>query len=181
VSWQALLDSLSRTEWVVYAKPPFGGPETVLKYLSRYTHRVAISNRRLLFVGEAVVRFRYRDYADHSHTKEMTLPAREFLRRFLLHVVPRGFMRIRHYGITANRHRARKLARARQLLGQRPLSQEPASEAAPAVETVEASTTEGSGKPPACPACGGPLRVVELIPAARPESALRLHAPHDTS
>jgi hypothetical protein len=104
-TWQSLLTTLQHTKWVVYAKPPVGGPEQVLKYLSRYTHRVAISNHRLVFVGDGVVRFRWKDYADHSSQKEMTLPAPEFLRRFLLHVVPCGFMRIRHYGILANRHR----------------------------------------------------------------------------
>jgi hypothetical protein len=165
-AWQALLASLRRTEWVVYAKPPFGGPETVLKYLSRYTHRVAISNRRILFVGDGAVRFAYRDYAAHSQQKEMTLPATEFLRRFLLHVVPPGFMRIRHYGITANCHRGRKLALARGLLGQ------PAPPASPGLGTThaaastasEASTSEIQAT---CPNCGGRLRVLEIIPAQR--------------
>jgi hypothetical protein len=82
--WADLLDSLARTDSVVYCKAPFGGPAQVLKYLSRYTHRVAISNQRILFVGDGLVRFAYRDYADHDRLKEMTLPATEFLRRFLL-------------------------------------------------------------------------------------------------
>src|SRR5207244_12499176 len=86
--WRQLRAALRRTPWVVYAKPPFGGPACVLKYLSRYTHRVAISNRRLLFVGDGVVRFTWKDYADHNAPKVMTLKAEEFLRRFLLHVVP---------------------------------------------------------------------------------------------
>jgi len=96
--WERLLSTLRHTKWVVYAKRPFGGPATVLKYLSRYTHRVAISNHRLRFVGDGSVRFLWKDYTDHTAHKELTLPAAEFLRRFLLHVVPRGFMRIRHYG-----------------------------------------------------------------------------------
>ena len=103
------------TDWVVYAKPPFGGPEQVLKYLSRYTHRVAISNRRLLFVGDGVVRFAYRDYADHSRTKEMTLPATEFLRRFLLHVVPQRLHAhppLRHHRQLPPSAQARALPRA---------------------------------------------------------------------
>jgi Putative transposase len=172
VPWQALLDSLSRTEWVVYAKPPFGGPETVLKYLSRYTHRVAISNRRIRFVGAAVVRFRYRDYADHSRTKEMTLPALEFLRRFLLHVLPRGFMRIRHYAITANCRRHAKLARCRELLGQA----HPAPSAAPDTagrEPPHDSALAGDSGAPRCPACSAPMRVIEIIPPTT--------APYDTS
>ena len=102
--------------WVVYAKPPGGSPEQVLKYLSRYTHRVAIANSRLVFVGDGVVRFRYKDSATGGTTKVMELQAEEFLRRFLLHVVPPGFVRIRHCGLLANRTRQEKLARCRQLL-----------------------------------------------------------------
>jgi hypothetical protein len=99
---------------MVYAKPPWVSPEQGLKYLSRYTHRVAIANSRLVFVG--VVRFHYKDYATQGRTKLMELQATEFLRRFLLHVVPTGFVRIRHYGLLANRTRRAKLSRARQLL-----------------------------------------------------------------
>jgi hypothetical protein len=179
--WQALLDSLSRPAWVVYAKPPFGGPATVLKYLSRYTHRVAIANRRLRFVGAGVVRFGYRDYADHNAEKEMTLTAEEFLRRFLLHVLPRGFMRVRHYGITANRHRGHKLARARERLGPRPRCAPPPTAAAPAGETLGARPTARAADPPTCPRCGGRLRVIEILPAPPRESPLRLPAPRDTS
>jgi hypothetical protein len=166
VPWQALLDSLRRTDWVVYAKPPFGGPQLVLKYLSRYTHRVAISNRRLRFVGAGVVRFAYRDYAANSQCKEMTLAATEFLRRFLLHVVPPGFIRIRHYGITANCHRGRKLARARESLGQAPPPADPglATRHDAASPTSEAG---GSERQATCPHCGGRLRVLEVLPARR--------------
>ena len=102
---------------MVYAKPPFGGPEQVLKYLARYTHRVAISNARLLDFEDGMVRFRYKDYAHGNRKRVMTLTALEFVRRLLLHVLPTGFMRIRHYGILANRHRHEKLALCRQLLG----------------------------------------------------------------
>jgi hypothetical protein len=115
-AWHSLRQHLYATPWVVYAKPPWGSPEQVLKYLSRYTHRVALANSRLIFVGDGVVRFRYTDYAAGGTAKVMELPAAEFLRRFLLHVVPPGFMRIRHYGLLANRTRQEKLTRARQLL-----------------------------------------------------------------
>jgi hypothetical protein len=169
VCWRALLDCLRRTAWVVYAKPPFGGPDTVLKYLSRYTHRVAISNRRLLFVGDGVVRLRYRDYADHSRTKEMTLPALEFLRRFLLHVVPRGFMRIRHYGITANRHRQTKLTRCRELLGASAPIAPAASTNFSAENGYDAHDSE-ERRTDACPLCGGALRITELLPP-RPDDS----------
>jgi hypothetical protein len=105
-----------RAEWVVYAKPPFGGPRHVLEYLGRYTHRVAISNNRLLDFVDGKVSFRWKDYRHESRQKVMRLEAPEFMRRFLLHVLPGGFQRIRHYGLLANRHRAAKLARCRQLL-----------------------------------------------------------------
>ena len=107
---------LRAKEWVVYAKPPFGGPAAVLKYLARYTHRVAISNTRLVrFDGERV-RFRYKDYADAAKTKEMTLDAAEFVRRWATHVLPCGFVKVRHYGLVANRHRSAKVAACRRLL-----------------------------------------------------------------
>jgi hypothetical protein len=107
-----------RAEWVVYAKPPFGGPKHVLEYLGRYTHRVAISNNRLIDFGEGKVSFRWKDYRNESRQKVMRMEAHEFIRRFLLHVLPGGFQRIRHYGLLANRYRAVKLARCRQLLAE---------------------------------------------------------------
>jgi hypothetical protein len=169
-AWQSLLTTLHQTQWVVYAKPPFGGPERVLKYLSRYTHRVAISNRRLLFIGDGIARFVWKDYADHNVQKEMTLPATEFLRRFLLHVVPRGFMRIRHHGLLANRHRAQKLARCREFLG--------VAAPAPSQELIEsrdihheALDDNDSERLAPCPICGARMRIVELL---APQ-------PHDTS
>jgi len=105
-----------RTEWVVYAKPPFGGPAQVVDYVGRYTHRVAISNHRLLDIDGGQVRFRWKDYRGHR-LKTMTLSAGEFMRRFLLHVLPSGFQRIRYYGLFGNRYRQQKLARCRELLG----------------------------------------------------------------
>jgi hypothetical protein len=111
------LASLRQTEWVVYAKPPFGGPEQVLNYLGRYTHRVAISNNRLLAIDNGKITFHWRDYRHDRRQKIMTLEADEFIRRFLLHVLPDGFQRIRHYGFLSPRSRQAKLALCRQLLG----------------------------------------------------------------
>ena len=119
-AWDAFLAPLRKAEWVVYSKPPFGGARQVLKYLARYTHRVAISNRRILSLSGGKVRFRWKDYAHGSKKRTMELSAGEFIRRFLLHVIPCGFVRIRHYGFLANRFRAAKLDLARNLLGQRP-------------------------------------------------------------
>jgi Putative transposase/Transposase zinc-binding domain len=111
------LAPLRRSEWVVYSKPPFGGPQQVLNYLGRYTHRVAISNNRLLNIDQGKVTFRWKDYRHHDHQKTMTLEAEEFIRRFLLHVLPDGFQRIRHYGFLGHRYRQAKLVLCRQLLG----------------------------------------------------------------
>ncbi len=112
----SMLQQLRRKEWVVYAKPPFGGPEHVLKYLARYTHRVAIANGRLLDLGNGQVRFRWRDSRDKNRSKVMSLDAVEFIRRFLLHVLPAGFVKIRHFGLLANRNRRQALALCRQHL-----------------------------------------------------------------
>ena len=114
------LQPLRQTEWVVYAKRPFAGPQQVLDYLGRYTHRVAISNHRLLAVDNRQVRFRWRDYRHHRQLKTMTLSAEEFIRRFLLHVLPKDFHRIRHFGFLACRHRQQKLALCRRLLDMPP-------------------------------------------------------------
>ena len=113
----ALLAQLRATPWVVYAKRPFGGPAQVLQYLGRYTHRIAISNARLVSLVDGVVQFRWKDYAAGGRPKVMALGVEEFLRRFLLHVLPRGFVRIRHFGLLANRQRRTTIIRARQLLG----------------------------------------------------------------
>lgn len=111
-----LCEALRRIDWVVYAKSPFAGPEQVLAYLGRYTHRIAISNHRLLSLEQGRVAFRYRDSADENRQKVLRLEVNEFLRRFLLHVLPKGFVRIRHYGLLANRHRKKRIARCRALL-----------------------------------------------------------------
>ena len=115
--FNSLLASLRSREWVVYAKPPFGGPAQVLAYLGRYTHRVAITNHRLLALQDGHVTFSWKDYAGNNEQRTMTLPADEFIRRFLLHVLPRGFQRLRQFGLLANRQRRHKLALCRKLLG----------------------------------------------------------------
>jgi len=112
-AFHSLLGTLRRTDWVVYSKPPFGGPEHVLKYLARYTHRVAISNGRLLSLDNGQVRFRWRDSRHNNHSAVMALDAVEFIRRFLLHVLPAGFVKIRHFGLLANRNRRHALALCR--------------------------------------------------------------------
>ena len=157
-SWHALRSALRRTDWVVYAKRPFGGPTRVLRYLSRYTHRIAISNHRLTFIGNGIVRFSYTDYAAQRARKELTLPGTEFLRRFLLHVLPPHFMRIRHYGLAANRNR-HKLDRCRTLLGLPPPSPPP-----PALTAIASTATTLTERPsPRCPLCGGRMRRLELL------------------
>jgi len=145
-SFGDLCDQLMSTDWVVYAKAPFGGPEQVLKYLARYTHRVAISNWRLLAVSDSEVSFSYRDYARGSARRAMKLQPVEFLRRFLLHVLPRGFVRIRAYGYLANRCRRGKLARCRELLG--------ADDVAAPDDAVEVAAGVGKDLPSdRCPVC----------------------------
>jgi hypothetical protein len=116
-AFERLLDQAVKHEWVVYAKPPFGGPQQVLKYLSHYTHRIAISNRRLLEIDDRTVTFAYKDYARGNRPRRLTLGGEEFLRRFLLHAVPPGFMRIRQFGLLANRVRTASLQRCRRLIG----------------------------------------------------------------
>jgi len=157
--WSRWMDELREHEWVVYAKPPFGGPEQVLKYLARYTHRVAISNRRIVSVEAGQVTFRYKDYARGQSQRTLRLEAVEFLRRFLLHLLPSGFMRIRYYGFLANRARAEKLALLRRLLG-----------AAGKAKEVRGEQADRDG-PPAdpwlCPHCRkGRLVQVGTVPAS---------------
>ena len=118
--WARLVNRLRATPWVVYAKQPFAGPAQVLDYLGRYTHRVATANNRLVSITDTAVRFRYKDYAHGNRRKVMALEPQEFIRRFLMHVLPAGFMRIRHYGLLANRAKREKLAAARAALGQPP-------------------------------------------------------------
>ena len=129
-TFTGFLGHLRATDWIVYAKRPFAGPEQVLEYLGRYTHRVALSNDRLIDHRDGRVQFRWKDYANHDRVKVMTLDADEFLRRFLLHIVPRGFMRIRHFGLLANRARRAHVARCRDLLGQPPPEEAPPESAA---------------------------------------------------
>lgn len=157
----ALLHTLRRHDWVVYAKPPFAGPESVLRYLGRYTHRIALSNRRILRVEADQVALRYRDSADGSRTKVLALSVHEFLRRFLLHVLPQGFVRIRHYGLLANRSRRPRIARCRELLAAT------APPAAPAEESVGEKVLRLTGVDlTRCPTCReGRMQVVaELDP-----------------
>ena len=152
-----LLKTLGKKPWVVYSKPPFAGPAKLLDYLSRYTHRVAISNDRLVSCRNGEVTFRYRDRADGDRRKERTLPAAEFISRYLKHVLPTRFMRIRHYGFLANRHRRSKLATIRTLLGARPPEPPPAAQSAS--EWLEAVL---GIDPDCCPGCGEPLSSREL-------------------
>ena len=162
-AFRALMQACWQTEWVVYAKPPFGGPEQVLKYLARYTHRVAIANARLVKVQDDQVFFRWKDYAQGNQQKVMALEAVEFIRRFLLHVVPSGFVRIRHYGLQANRVRAENLARCRVLLGQGQGSG--AGGAALPQQTQQSSQVEAKTR---CPVCGqGQMVIVGKVEPVR--------------
>jgi Putative transposase len=149
------------TEWVVYAKRPFAGPEQVLDYVGRYTHRVAISNNRLLDIAEGKVSFRYKDYRHDAQQKTMTLEAEEFIRRFLLHVLPEGFQRIRYYGFLANRYREHKLARCRKLLDM-PAPEPPASELSKDYRDRYEQLTGSSLLE--CPVCHqGRMLVIEIL------------------
>ena len=147
-----------KCEWVVYAKRPFAGPEAVLAYLSRYTHRVAISNRRLVAMDDAGVTFRWKDYRTQGRTrhKTMTLAPEEFMHRFLLHVLPTGFHRIRHYGLLANAARRENLAKVRALLD------------APQPASVDDETAISPAPTFVCRCCGAPLRVIEMIMRQQP-------------
>jgi hypothetical protein len=139
-AFAAYLAPIARREWVVYAKRPFGGPKQVLSYLGRYTHRVAISNPRLEAITDETVTFRYRDSKTGKYTRHMTLGGEEFLRRFLLHVLPKGFQRIRSYGLLSNRRRGPALARCRELLGVRPDAPLAHSRAPPALAEITETT-----------------------------------------
>jgi hypothetical protein len=156
-AFKAYLEPHRKSEWVVYAKAPFGGPEAVLAYLSRYTHRVAISNRRLVRLENGTVTFRCKDYRKSGPGRygTMSLPAAEFIRRFLIHVLPKGFHRIRHYGLLANGNRAANIARARELLG----VSEPARER----EDTAPDPDEPGATDQHCPCCGGTMIVIEVF------------------
>jgi Putative transposase/Transposase zinc-binding domain len=150
----AWLRPLFRKDWVVYAKRPFGGPEYVLRYLGRYTHRVAISNHRLVSFADQKVTFRWRDSAHKNEQRLMTLPLDQFLRRFLLHLLPDGFVRIRHFGFLANRQRATSLSLCFQLLGSAPQTEK------------DTAGTKNSDDLWQGPKCGGPMVVIERLTAA---------------
>jgi hypothetical protein len=152
-TFAAWLRPLFRKDWVVYAKPPFGGPDYVLQYLGRYTHRVAISNHRLVSFAEGKVTFRWRDSAHNNEQKLLTLSLDEFLRRFLLHVLPKGFVRIRNFGFLANRRRATLLPLCFHLLGSAPQTEQ------------DTSDTKDSSDFWLCPKCGGPMQVIERFTA----------------
>jgi putative transposase/transposase-like zinc-binding protein len=157
-AFKAYLAPLRRIEWYVYGKPPFGGPKAVLAYLSRYTHRVAISNSRLIAADRNGVTFKYKDYRvdGSARHKVMTLATSEFIRRFLIHVLPKGFHRIRHYGLFASGSRADNIARARELLAG-PM---------PKIKAHDAAATDNAESPilsHPCPCCGGHMRIIETF------------------
>ncbi|WP_090075748.1 IS91 family transposase [Cohaesibacter marisflavi] len=156
-AFAAWLHPFRRTEWVVYAKPPFGGPEAVLAYLSRYTHRVAISNNRLISADASIVTFRWKDYRIKSGDRQkiMQLVTPEFIRRFLLHVLPAGFHRIRHYGFLASANRKANIAKIRTMLGVEHQLEDHKEELA--VEVSPLTLREP------CPCCGGPMRIIEIF------------------
>ena len=167
-AFAAFVGQLRALDWIVYAKRPFAGPEQVLDYLGRYTHRIALSNDRLVDHRDGCVRFRWKDYADHDRLKVLTLDADEFLRRFLLHVVPRGFMRIRHFGLLANRTRRATLTRCRDLLGQPPPADAPPESAA--VLLLRLTGVDLAR----CPVCGeGRMQITAMV--------VRIAVPPDTS
>ena len=161
-TFRSWLRQLFRQDWVVYSKRPFGGPEHALRYLGRYTHRVAISNHRLVSFVDGQVTFRWRDSAHKNKKRLMTLPVDEFLRRFLLHLLPQRFVRIRHFGFLANRRRAALLPLCFQLLGSTTASRPEQSTAASRTTAVWT-----------CPRCGGPMMLIERITAAQ----IRLRSP----
>jgi hypothetical protein len=168
-AFRAFLRSLYRQTWVVYAKPPFGSPAHVLQYLARYTHRVAISNHRLVDVTADAVSFRWKDYRHGSQIKTLTLDVDECLRRFLQHVLPKRFVRIRYFGFLASRARTRELAQCRQALAVAPPPTDPLVTAAPRAAWP-------------CPRCGAPMRLVERLTARQLFlAALLADLLHDTS
>jgi hypothetical protein len=173
-AFEALCQRAADVKWVVYAKRPFGAPEQVLKYLARYTHRVAISNQRLLSLEDGRVTFEWKDYAAGHQTKTMTLEAVEFIRRFLLHVLPSGFVHIRHFGFLANRKRKEKLALCRSLMDASPMAIEAGADS-PRDSTLEERLSRR------CPVCqNGRLILVKLLTAAACASLLARMIP-DTS
>jgi hypothetical protein len=174
-AFAAYLGPSRKIKWHVYCKPPFGGPEAVLAYLSRYTHRVAISNHRLIASDNRGVTFRYKDYRANGSAryKIMTLAAHEFIRRFLMHVLPKGLHRIRHYGLFANGNRVGNLARARELLAAPPRTIEEPENNAPS------QPDQSPTLPKPCPCCGGRMLIIEVFaagcePKHRPTPVIRI-------
>lgn len=158
-AFAATIRQIRHKTWIVYAKPPFGSPEHVLAYLGRYTHRVAIANSRLVSADETSVTFRWRDYRHGNASKLMSLEPHEFIRRFLIHSLPDGFHRIRHYGFLANGCRRARLAIIRQLLE--------ATEPVPTATTGETTRPLSRFDPTVCPCCGGILRITATLPRWR--------------
>ena len=158
-AFDAHLAPLKRKKWFVYARPPFAGPQAVLAYLARYTHRVAISNSRLVSLDQRGVTFRYKDYRRDGQARygTMTLSADEFIRRFLLHVLPKGFHRIRHYGLLASAGCKTNIARARQLMAA------PMAEVDPPTVNDTADPDATTDHRPPCPCCGGRMIIVEVF------------------
>jgi hypothetical protein len=164
------LARVGTAEWVVYAKPPFAGPHQILSYVGRYTHRIAISNSRLLAIDDGKVRFRWKDYRRDNRHATMTLTADEFIRRFLIHVLPSGFQRIRYYGLLCNRRRQDRLARCRQLLGMANVTPAAASGTTDDYRDVYEALTGNSLR--RCPSCDdGRLLVIKVLP--RPNNRQR--------
>jgi hypothetical protein len=164
-AFAAYLAPLRNTEWVVYCKRPFGGPEEVLRYLARYTHRVAISNRRLISLDDKGVTFKWKDYrreGPERYNKVMTLGTHEFIRRFLMHVLPPGFHRIRYYGFLTSQTRANNIARIRELLAV-PLIPIDAIKAANTTASTSAQPEEPKTTEHPCPCCGSRMRIIETF------------------
>lgn len=166
----ARFDPRTDTQWVVYAKPPFGGADQVYRYLGRYTHRVAISNARLISLQAERVRFHHKDYADGATMKQMTLTAEEFIRRFLLHVLPKGFVRIRHDGLLASPHVQTKLQRCQWLLGPAPSTP---TAAAPTATWMDQFRDWLEESILCCPHCGGRMTRIPFEPGTLPQALLR--------
>ncbi len=182
-AFKRFLGPLRHTRWVVYVKPPFGGPEAVLAYLSRYTHRVAISNRRLVAADDGGVSFRWKDYREDglARWKTMTLSSPEFIRRFLIHVLPKGFHRIRHYGLFANGNRAEAIARARELLGVAPRVEKPADTSGDDVEGDQPEPTRVRAPAAARPCASSRSSPEAVSPGTNPSRARSGSTPHEPS
>lgn len=171
-AFMARLAPLRRKDWVVYAKRPFAGPEQVLDYLARYTHRVAIANSRLIAMDDGKVRFRWKDYRQAGAVKTIALDAGEFMRRFLMHTLPDGFHRIRHYGFLANGHRAQRIKLCTMLLDREGIAHH--CDAPNDTEVTEAT----QHTPPPCPCCGGRMIVVEVLLKVEPDCSLPVTQRH---